>query len=259
MVLFPPLVASLIEVADWRFATEVLGLFALAVGIPCSLLIRDPPGAAVAQSGGSHIDSRRLFNSWRMTLPLLQRRTFLAIVIMFFPFQISTSLISTHFVNYATDVGISVVLAASMMSALGIANTTGRLIEGAFSDRAGIKAAVVVCSGLAMLSLILMAWNASVWMLWLSVVFAGFSFGGVIPLIPGLLSERFGTERLAAITGAAMGMVGIGSAIGPYLGGLVFDLSSSYSWALALSAAFLGVSLVLALLLGSAEREVTRK
>jgi MFS family permease len=174
---------------------------------------------------------------------------------MFFLFNIANQLVVAHFVNYATDMGVSVLIAASMMSALGIASTTGRLFEGAFSDRIGIKAAVIACFFLGVISLILMDWNASSLMLWVSAVIFGFAFGGAIPLVPGILSERFGTERLATTTGIVISFMTLGAALGTYLGGFMFDLFGSYSWALTLSAALAGISLVLALRLLSVKRE----
>jgi MFS family permease len=96
-----------------------------------------------------------------------------------------------------------------------------------------------------------MDWNASLSMLWVSAVLFGFAFGGAIPLVPGILGARFGTERLATTTGIVISFMTLGAALGTYLGGFMFDLFGSYSWALALSAALAGISLVLALRLPS--------
>jgi MFS family permease len=248
-VVFPPLAASLIQAVDWRFATIVFGLVVLAVSIPISLVMRDPPVQADGQSDDGRAEKSSLFHPWQAMMPFLRNRVFLAIAIMFFLFNIVNQLVMTHFVNYATDVGVSAVIAASMMSGLGIASAAGRFIEGAFSDSRGVKAAIIACFFLGGMSLILMEWNASLSMLWVSAVLFGFAFGGIIPLVPGILGERFGTERLAMTTGTVVGFMTLGAALGAYLGGFMFDLSGSYFGALTLSTALVGISLVLALLL----------
>jgi len=246
-VIFAPVAASMINAFGWRFATFMLGLVVLIVGIPGSLFLRNPPVASNVILNGGDIVQSRLFVVWREVPRFLKDRTFLKVTLMFLLFVASYQMVLYHFVNYATDEGVNVVTAASMMSALGVGSITGRLVMGAVSDRIGIRAAVAVCFTLLTISLILMNWNVSLWMLWVSVLIFGFSYGGEVPMVPAIIAERFGTERLVTIMGIAMSFIFIGSAVGPYMGGLIFDLYDSYFWALVLGAVFTTVSLALVL------------
>jgi len=59
---------------------------------------------------------------------------------------------------------------------------------------------------------------AAMGMLWLSVA----------PLVSGLVAEMFGTRYMATLLGLAFVMHQVGSSLGAWGGGLIFDLTGSY-------------------------------
>src|SRR5260370_41257216 len=59
---------------------------------------------------------------------------------------------------------------------------------------------------------------AAMGMLWLSVA----------PLVTGLVAEMFGTRYMATLLGIAFVMHQVGSSLGAWGGGLIFDLMGSY-------------------------------
>ena len=68
-------------------------------------------------------------------------------------------------------------------------------------------------------------------MLYLFGVVFGFSNGGLDTSVTALVGDTFGIRRIGIIMGALRVNYGIGVAIGPAIGGLVFDISNSYSTA----------------------------
>jgi hypothetical protein len=58
-------------------------------------------------------------------------------------------------------------------------------------------------------------------MLWLSVA----------PLVSGLVAEMFGPRYMATLLGIAFVMHQVGSSLGAWGGGLIFDATGSYDWA----------------------------
>jgi MFS family permease len=64
-----------------------------------------------------------------------------------------------------------------------------------------------------------------------AVVF-GFGYGCLGPLLPIIAADRFGRQTMGAVFGLLVFfVVGIGGALGPLLGGLVYDCTGSYRWA----------------------------
>lgn len=246
-VIFPALSGTLLQSMDWRAASSVIGLSILVAGVPASMAVRSPPLSQDEQMHGRPAEQKGLFGAWGLLPQFLKNQAFLTMTMTFFLFAAATGMVTAHFVNYATDSGVPALTAAAMMSAWGFGSVAGRLGIGIVSDRTGVKAAVVLCLALLTGALVLMNWNVALWALWLSVVFFGFGVGGEWPLVPGLVGATFGTARMATITGLVLTTTFVGSALGPYLGGFVFDLTGSYFWALAFAAGFVFVALGLSL------------
>jgi MFS family permease len=63
----------------------------------------------------------------------------------------------------------------------------------------------------------------------LSVVF-GLAYGGVMPLYAVLAREYFGPRIMGTLFGAATMVSALGMALGPIVGGFIFDSFNSYAW-----------------------------
>jgi MFS family permease len=60
----------------------------------------------------------------------------------------------------------------------------------------------------------------------------GFGYGCLGPLLPIIAADRFGRQRIGAIFGLlTFFVVGIGGALGPVVGGLIYDAAGSYRYA----------------------------
>jgi MFS family permease len=85
------------------------------------------------------------------------------------------------------------------------------------------------------------------------LVVAAVIFGSGAFSMPGLMGaacgERFGAKLASASLGFVTVFIGVGQALGPYLGGLLADASSSYSAPYVLSAGVFAVGVLAALLL----------
>ena len=77
-----------------------------------------------------------------------------------------------------------------------------------------------------------------------AVIF-GLAYGGVVTQLPLIAGELFGLHSIGAIIGLEMLGTSLGGAIGPVLGGYVFDVTNTYYFAFLIGAICLLVTTVL--------------
>lgn len=242
----PPIAAALIAAVGWRQTYVVLGVVAMAVTVTAALLIErgpevrglqpdgDPPSATSAASGAWGATVRQALRSrpfW-----LLYAAAVATSLGLFIPFA--------HLVPYATDQGISELMAAVILGAIGAGSVAGRLVLGGSADRLGRRQALI---GAFLLMALTQLWWLTATEAWSLVAFAlafGVGYGGFVALVPALTSDYFGVRHTGAIIGLLYTGAAVGSLLGPTLAGVAFDLRDSYVVPIAISAiANLGATL----------------
>jgi MFS family permease len=233
--IIPLLIAYLISEIGWRAAFAVLGGLILASYLPIMLfIIRIPDEDYVSAYDGE--EPARPVNPGMLvkqgSLSLLQAvatKSFWLIFAVFGLCILSLALALTHIVPHALDKGLSAMTAASMLTILGFCSIFGRLAAGAVSDRTGAKP--VLYTGL-LLQAIMMLWVSmadTLWMFYLFAVLFGIAYGGILVMIPRLTASTFGAESMGSVySGISVGD-GVGFAIGPFLAGVLFDISGTYN------------------------------
>jgi MFS family permease len=156
--------------------------------------------------------------------------------------SLSLHLIFVHAVPYAVDMGIPPMDAAVILSLIGAANIPGRLVVGKISDTLDRKALGVACALVQTGTLFWLMWANGLWMLYTFAVVYGFLWGGSGAVITALIGDVFGTRSLGAIMGMMSAGWALGAAIGPAVGGYIFDASGSYFTAFATAAAAVLIS-----------------
>jgi MFS family permease len=247
---------QLIQAKGWQFAIFIIGLIILAIGVPASLVMKDPPNKIKRKLPGNDRTSRGLFDILGLLPQFLKKPAFLSIIIMFMLIGAIGNMLYNHLVNYATDIGISALVAAGMMSAMGVASTIGRLGIGAISDRIGTKRDTAMCCILLAVSCLLLVSKVPA-LMWVAAALFGIGFGGSMPLVPAIMGERVGIEQLSTATGVGSIGIFIGAALGPWLGGFIYDVSGSYLWALLLAAGAGIAALIITIRMPSARQEIT--
>jgi MFS family permease len=162
-------------------------------------------------------------------------------------------LIVTHIVPHIIDIGFSAGEAATVLSLRGGALILGRVIMGRVSDSIGRKATVIICSLLQAGAIISLIWIQDLWMFYIFAIVFGFSGGGFVTSVAALVSDIYGLRSIGKIFGILEIGLGIGAAIGPAMGGLIFDIRGSYSLAFLLGT---GSMLVVSFLVTLIKREM---
>jgi MFS family permease len=261
MVVMAPFATYLITNLDWRMAYLIIGLLAWALVIPISrLLKRDPYEIGVLPDGvksAAREAAGQPHGTGGLSVPqVLKTRSFWVIIFTWVLFASCLFLINTHIVPHAQDKGFTAGEAAVVLSLIGVALMLGRVVLGVLSDRIGRKRTATICA-LCMAGMMLwLLWADELWMLYLFALVFGFAYGGMGPSMAALVGDTFGLQRIGAILGVLDVGFGTGAAIGPAIGGLVFDTSNSYYPAFIYGIAAM---LAVALLIGLIRREVGRE
>lgn len=156
-----------------------------------------------------------------------------------------------HQVNYAVGNRIGQIEAATALGLVGFIGGLGNATYGWLCDR--VRDAKVVASlGYALMAagtaLLIVADTAP--LLYLYAVVYGVGYGSMSPVIPYLLTDRFGGRVLGAAFGVLVFFaMGFGGFLGPLIGGVIYDRTGSYrsAWLLNLVLLLAASALILTL------------
>ncbi len=129
---------------------------------------------------------------------------------------------------YATDVGISITLAAAALGLLGGFSIPGRMVSGYISDRVSWQR-IIALSFLGMAaSVFLLIFLKATWMLYAFVLLYGICHGARATAQFGIIGQFFGMRSLASLIGIMMAVGHCVGAFAPYLVGYIYDTTGSY-------------------------------
>ncbi|MFC2013951.1 MFS transporter [Chloroflexota bacterium] len=265
-VLLAPFATFLITSFGWRMSFIVLGMISLVIMIPLSRLLKKSPSEIGVLPDGNKSPSvktgveetGREDHTKLVEFSLLQAfrtRSFWLFSSIWLVHAFCLFLVLTHIVPHATDIGIPPMEAATILSLIGGSTIAGRLLMGRVSDSIGKKAAAIICSLLLAGAMIWLIWSRDLWMLYIFGAVYGFARGGIDPPIVGLIGDTFGLRSIGIIMATMTVAFGIGAAIGPAVGGLIFDVSKSYFMAFLIGALAM---MTLALFIALIRRETLR-
>jgi len=120
--------------------------------------------------------------------------------------------------------------AATVLSAAGLASLSGKIVCGLFADRVGAKRTLVTGLALQAVAISLYLFTGRLGSFYALAVMFGFAYGGVMPLYAILVREYFGERIMGAAFGAVSVAATLGMALGPWLGGALYDSVGSYAW-----------------------------
>ena len=147
----------------------------------------------------------------------------------FFVCGFHVAFITVHFPAYVLDLGLPAAVGAGAIAVIGLFNIVGSLASGAIGQRWSRKyglSAIYSLRAVAITALLLApkttgviyAFSAAMGLLWLSTV----------PLTTGIVGRIFGLRYLATLFGFVFLSHQLGSFLGVWLGGRLFDATGSY-------------------------------
>jgi len=219
-LVFSPLIAWLISSFGWRKAYTVIGIICWVVFIPIVKFVKQVPGEFVECGELEGLSFREAF--WT--------RDFWAYSFSWFFGAMAVWTMMIHFVPLLTDRGMPMLSAGILLGIIGATSFVGRISAGFLSDKIGRKKIMITEFSIQLVTLIWLLFSARVWMLFIFAISFGLSSGGWAGLISAIPADYFGFRATGQILGAAAIFCGVGVAIGPYIGGYIFDTTFSYNY-----------------------------
>jgi MFS family permease len=226
-MLVAPLTRWMITSFDWRLAMLVLGDLAWLLIIPAALLVRNPPVAAPGLGSRESLDGA---GGEFTAAQALRTPQFAALAITNFACCAAHSGPIFHMVTNAIDHGVSAMAAATVLSAAGLASFTGRIVCGIIADRVGAKPTLLAGLALQALAVSLYLFTRGLPGFYGVALVFGFAYGAVMPLYAVLVRDYFGGRIMGTVFGAVAAISTLGMALGPWVGGWLYDAFGGYFW-----------------------------
>jgi MFS family permease len=199
-----------IEGYGWRAVFVAAGIATIALGVPLCLLLRHRPElyghtvdgdpAPVDGDEGTRPDTEPAGPSLTGR-EAMRTRAFWLLAVLFTLSWLAFTGIVPHMVTYLTDVGIERKFAALGIMGITLATVIGRIGGGALGDRLDKRHVLVGAFLVLSVGVLLFATISQSWQLLLFLVVAGPSAGALIPIVPALIGDYFGTRSFALILG----------------------------------------------------------
>ena len=236
---WPTVVQHFNELVGWRGTFLYFGVFAAAAMVPAAFLLRPRPPIAVSDrpAGGIDADDRRVLD-----LPphVAQGLMWLAVI----GCCTAMSVPIVHLVSHVTDQGYTLEQGARVLSVLFVAAFVSRLGFGMLADRIGPVRTLLIGSASMAVMLLAFTFATSYTELLTAALLFGLGFSGIMPCYPLLIRLLFPVSQAGGRIAAQYMFAAGGMALGGWLGGVVFDLTGSYSPAFLVAFAFNAMNFV---------------
>jgi MFS family permease len=235
----------------WRNAYLVLAAILVILLLPLNLLffVYHPKNKGLEAYGASELFSTRDLPAgevvvknpppFEWTLGQLMRTYQLWFLVLsyFLYWGVGNYLVLAHQVKFIEDTGFSSMFSASVYALFGMTMCAGQL-SGFISDWMGREktatfAALLSVGGL--LALISVRDTSQYWPLYIFSICFGYGAGLFTPTIFAGSADIFYGRHFGAVAGLLLTGMGVGGAVGPWLGGYLYDISGSYTSAFVLS------------------------
>jgi MFS family permease len=232
--LIVPLIVFLIDAVGWRMTLMILGGGMWLLGIPLSLMVRDPIAHTELELEGLAAEAERTSHGGagprkEAFLQMIKNRSFLYLNMAEAVRMMAVTSVVIHLMPYLGSIGMSRASAGAVAAAMPLVSIAGRFGFGWWGDRFDKR--VVMATTFLMMSAgsfaLCYVGSTAVLMLFLLLFAPG--FGGSMVLRGAMLQEYFGMTYYGKMIGIILGSASIGGIVGPTLAGWTFDTMGSYT------------------------------
>jgi predicted MFS family arabinose efflux permease len=226
--IIPSLATWLIGVVGWREAYLVLGLGWGSITLPlCWMFLGDIQGQPRRKKREQTAEDMAhegltIAQAWR-------DRGLWSIAIATLLVMLMTQALAVHQIPIMSEAGLSRSTAAFLAGMAGAASFAGNVVTGALMDRYRANWVGGITLGILTLAFALLLDGVRTpALIIVAMLISGYSAGTKLQIC-GYLSSRYGGLRnYGAIFGMMGSLIAVGGALGPFLGGVLYDLAGNY-------------------------------
>jgi MFS family permease len=252
-VFAPPLLQALIDSHGWRTGYLALAFAAAGIGLPIVLaLVRDRPGPSTTGRQGEAIQTAHYRH---MIVRAAGHRAFWLLAVGLFTLNVAGSGALSQLAPLLKERGLTAQMAALGVTCYAIGLVIGRLGCGLMLDLLSPRLAALIFTGVPVLgTLFLLVPAPGLALALMAATMIGLQQGSEFDVIAYVVAHRFGVEAYAAIYGLIYVSGVIGTAIGAFGAGKIFDLTGGYTIALIASAVAFSIGCLTLAIASPAER-----
>ncbi|MGI9335145.1 MAG: MFS transporter [Gammaproteobacteria bacterium] len=220
-VVFSPIYHAFIESYGWELALILLAATMLVM-VPLALAL---PG----QSPDHGSESRSNQPLGNALAEAAGHSGFLLLTLGFFVCGFHVAFITFHFPAYVKDLGLGPSVGAYAISLVGLFNIVGAVLAGFAGQRFSKKStlSIIYFARAVVITALLLA-PVSAITIYLFSMAMGLFWLSTVPLTTGIVAQVFGLRYLGTLFGVVFLSHQVGSFLGVWLGGWVYDRTGSY-------------------------------
>jgi MFS family permease len=263
MAILVPLAMWCILRFGWRTSFVILGIGSLLVMLPLTIWVLrdDPESLGLAPDGVPTAKMEGVSSSLIERTAIseaLQVPSFWLLTAGLFNCGFSMSLLSAHGVPMLTDHGFHPMAASSAIGFLGMTAIGGGIMLGLISDRWGRKPVLAAVYLLRIVAFGMLFLVRDPFLLLVVAAIGGVGMSGSLAMTSALTGDIFGRYSVGSLFGLIFLSHQVGSSLGSWLGGFLFDVTGGYGAAFGVAGGLLLVAAILSLSINEHARPACR-
>ncbi|MGD9934108.1 MAG: MFS transporter [Dehalococcoidia bacterium] len=235
-----PITVFALENLGWRETAFASGVIILLAGLPLTLLIRRRPSdMGLEPDGGPQIVAptddnptgivARAHDPAFTLREALHEPSFYWVALGHASALFIVSALIVHLVSHLNQgLGYSLGAASAFVFLMTMMQFIGTLSGGFLGDRFDKRRLVILCMGMHVGGLLLLAQATSFWMIVAFAVLHGLAWGWRGPQMAAIRADYFGRENFGKILGVSNMIIIVGTISGPIIAGVIYDQTGSY-------------------------------
>ena len=222
-VLFSPIAQGFVNAHGWS-STLTIFAFTTLILIPLAWFLPSDPSKSL---GSSQAEIEQTLGA--ALAEALSHRGYVLLTLGFFVCGFHVAFITVHFPAYIRDLGLDPKVGAYSLALIGLFNIAGSFLSGYIGQRRSKKTSLAVIYTLRAIVIgLLLVLPKTAPVIYLFAATMGILWLSTVPLTTGIVAQVFGVRYMATLFGIVFLSHQIGSFIGVWWGGRIYDQTGSY-------------------------------